>query len=87
MVSGFGLIVFVFQLLRKQSELRQQESDLEAARKQYKLAVEENGRLEAKMQAMKITQSSDTSVLKEQIEKKDETIEKLNIEVDEWRTR
>ena len=67
--------------------MRQQESELEGARRQYKAAVEENGKLEAKMQAIKITHSSDTSVLKEQIERKDETIEKLNIEVDEWRTR
>ena len=67
--------------------MRQQQADLEGVRRQYRQAVEENGKLEAKMQALKITQSSDTAVLREERDRVGEQADKLRIEADEWRTR
>ena len=55
------------QLTRKETSLAQIESDLTSTRQQYKDAVEENGRLAARIQAMHITSQSETDVLANEV--------------------
>jgi hypothetical protein len=53
----------LFQLERREITLQQVESDLAQSRDQYRDAIEENGRLEARIQAFTINAQSEQDLL------------------------
>ena len=53
----------IFQLERREITLQQLEADLAHSREQYREAVEENGRLEARIQAFVINAQSEQDLL------------------------
>ena len=54
--------------------------DLEHTKRLYKDAVEENGRLEARIQAFAINAQSEQDVLSSEVQRREDTIAKLKIE-------
>lgn len=62
-----AIFVFVFQLSRREISLQQYEADLAQVKQQYREAVEENGRLEARIQAFAINAQSEQDVLSSEV--------------------
>ena len=60
-------MIIVPQLSRREISLQQLEHDLALAREQYKDAVEENGRLEARIQAFTINAQSEQDCLNSEV--------------------
>ena len=58
------------QLSRREISLQQLEQDLGLAREQYRDAVEENGRLEARIQAFAINAQSEQECLSSEVSNK-----------------
>lgn len=75
----FGLCYFVFlyylfctlefQLSRREISIQQYDVDLAQVKQQYREAVEENGRLEARIQAFAINAQSEQDVLSSEVMK------------------
>lgn len=62
-----GVLCLLWQLSRREISLHQLEHDLTLAREQYKDAIEENGRLEARIQAFAINAQSEQDMLSSEV--------------------
>lgn len=58
-----------FQLSRREISIQQYDVDLAQVKQQYREAVEENGRLEARIQAFAINAQSEQDVLSSEVKK------------------
>lgn len=61
------ICAFLLQLSRQEITLQQLRRDLSLSQEQYKNAVEENGRLEARIQAFTINAQSEQDVLSSEV--------------------
>lgn len=59
--------MFWFQLSRREISIQQYDVDLAQVKQQYREAVEENGRLEARIQAFAINAQSEQDVLSSEV--------------------
>ena len=57
----------MFQIERQELSLQQVEADVQQARQQYRGAIEENGRLEARIQALAINAQSEQDTLSAEV--------------------
>ena len=71
---------FLLQLENHEIRLEQLVGDLEHTKRLYKDAVEENGRLEARIQAFAINAQSEQDVLSSEVQRREDTIAKLKID-------
>ena len=68
MISGFPNKDYIYlQLSRREITIQQLEQDLDSLKQQYREAVEENGRLEARIQAFAINAQSEQDVLSSEV--------------------
>ncbi|KAK0062771.1 myosin-9-like isoform X1 [Biomphalaria pfeifferi] len=67
-------------LQRREITLQQVEHDLDMAKEKYKDAIEENGRLEARIQAFAINAQSEQDVLSTEVKCREEVIKRLKLD-------
>ena len=72
--------MFPFQLQNHEIRLEQLLGDLEHTKRLYKDAIEENGRLESRIQAFAINAQSEQDVLSSEVQRREDTIARLKIE-------
>uniref|UniRef100_A0A0B7AUF6 Uncharacterized protein n=1 Tax=Arion vulgaris TaxID=1028688 RepID=A0A0B7AUF6_9EUPU len=68
-------------LQRREISLQQLEHDLDRAKEKYKDTIEENGRLEARVQAFAINAQSEQDVLSTEVKRKDEGLMRLKMDI------
>ncbi len=65
---------------QREITLQQLDSDLSYTKKQYQDAIEENGRLEARIQAFAINAQSEQDILSGEVKRREDYIQKLKME-------
>ena len=60
-------LIFILQLSRREITIQQLEHELAQVKQQYRESVEENGRLEARIQAFAINAQSEQDVLNSEV--------------------
>jgi len=68
------------QLEQREVALQQARTDAATARRQYRAAVEENGRLETRLQAFTFSAQTEQSQLSVEVRRREDTIQKLQAE-------
>ncbi len=69
-----------YQLERREMRVHQLETDLTSSREMYRESVEENGRLEARIQAFNLNAQSEQDLLSGEVTRREETIQRLRKE-------